>query len=113
MAKTAAQYEAEIKKLNDRLVDIEKQMKSAFDPATIATFAKAYEKLASLIEKTEQAQLNALNKESDIYDDITESLSDQLSKQVKIINKLKDQSVLTSKVNEIHEKLNDIHKYEY
>jgi hypothetical protein len=110
MAKTAAQYEAEIKKLNDRLVDIEKQMKSAFDPATIATFAKAYEKLASLIEKTEQAQLNALNKESDIYDDITESLSDQLSKQVKIINKLKDQSVLTSKVNEIHEKLNDIHK---
>lgn len=110
MAKTAAQYEAEIKKLNDRLVDIEKQMKSAFDPATIATFAKTYEKLASLIEKTEQAQLNALNKESDIYDDITESLSDQLSKQVKIINKLKDQSVLTSKVNEIHEKLNDIHK---
>lgn len=110
MAKTAAQYEAEIKKLNDRLVDVEKQMKSAFDPSTIAAFTKAYEKLVNLIEKTEQAQLNALNKESDAYDDITESLSDQLSKQAKIASKLKDQANLSSKVNEIHEKLNDIHK---
>jgi hypothetical protein len=110
MAKTAAQYEAEIKKLNDRLVDVERQMKSAFDPSTIAAFTKAYEKLINLIDKTEQSQLTALNKEIDAYDDITESLSDQLASQVKIINKLKDQAELTSKVEEIQDKLNDAHK---